>query len=145
MPGSGGIPDVTTFLDGVYLYVPRHSKVTFVEKLDFTSGLGHDDARKKGEGAKYLVSNLGEFDFVSGRMRLSTIFPGVTKERVHAKTGFELEISEDLLQTEPPSQEELRLLREEIDPLGIRRLELLGGAKRREALREILETEKINA
>ena len=143
MPGSGGIPDVTTFLDGVYLYVPRHSRVTFVEKLDFCSGLGHSDVRKKGEGAKFLVSNLGEFDYVSGRMRLRTIFPGVTTERVQAKTGFELQISEDLAETEPPSREEVRLLREEIDPLGIRRLELLGGAKRRGIMRDILEKEKL--
>ncbi len=143
MPGSGGIPDVTTFLEGVYLYVPRHSRVTFVEKLDFCSGLGHDAARKKGEGAKYLVSNLGEFDFESGRMRLRTIFPGVSTERVEAKTGFELKISEGLTETQPPSGEEVRLLRKEIDPLGIRRLELLGGAQRRKVMREILEREKM--
>jgi hypothetical protein len=41
----------------------------------------------------------------------------------------------------PPTAEEVRLLREAIDPLGVRRLELLGGAARREALREILERE----
>ncbi len=48
LPGAGGIPDVTTFLDGIYLYVPRHSRVTFVEKLDFVSGLGHNPARTRG-------------------------------------------------------------------------------------------------
>jgi acyl CoA:acetate/3-ketoacid CoA transferase beta subunit len=143
MPGSGGIPDVTTFLDGIYLYVPRHSRVTFVEELDFCSGLGNVDGRKRGRGAHYLVSNFGEFDFASGRMRLRRIFPGISVERVQAKTGFELEVAPDLEETEPPNEEELRLLREQIDPLGIRRLELLGGAKRRSTMRGILEEEEI--
>lgn len=141
MPGSGGIPDVTTFLDGVYLYVPRHSKVTFVETLDFRSGLGHDSSRKRGSGATYLVSNMGEFDFEDGRMRLKRIFPGEKIEKIRAKTGFELEIAEDLETTQHPSRDELRILREEIDPLGIRRLELLSGAKRRELMKTILHKE----
>jgi hypothetical protein len=38
LPGSGGIPDVTTFLPEIFLYVPRHSRVTFVPQLDFCSG-----------------------------------------------------------------------------------------------------------
>ena len=46
-----------------------------------------------------------------------------------------------LLETEPPTEHELHLLREQIDPLGIRRLELLGGARRRQALRHILQQE----
>jgi acyl CoA:acetate/3-ketoacid CoA transferase beta subunit len=141
MPGSGGIPDVTTFLEGVYLYVPRHSRVTFVEKLDFKSGLGHEDVRTRGEGARYLVSNLGEFDFEGGQMQLVRTFPGVSAERIQAKTGFHLKVSDDLQDTAPPTAEELRLLREEIDPLGIRRLELMSGAQRRKAMREILEDE----
>ena len=45
LPGTGGIPDVTTFLDDIHLYVPRHSRVTFVKKLDFLSGLGHHPDR----------------------------------------------------------------------------------------------------
>jgi len=143
MPGSGGIPDVTTFLDGIYLYVPRHSRVTFVESLDFCSGLGNVEGRKKGRGAHYLVSNFGEFDFSNGRMRLRRIFPGISIERVQAKTGFKLDVAPDLEETEPPNEDELRLLREQIDPLGIRRLEFLGGAKRRSMMRTILEEEEI--
>src|SRR5512139_1910563 len=63
LPGTGGIPDVTTVSDDVYLYVPRHSRVTFVEKLDFLSGLGHHPARKSGRGPRYLVTDLGLFDY----------------------------------------------------------------------------------
>ncbi len=141
MPGSGGIPDVTTYLDEVYLYVPRHSRVTFVAELDFRSGLGHSNDRKRGGGAKYLVSNLGEFDFDGGRMRLLRNFPGVKLEQIEAKTGFKFDIADDLKTTSPPSYRELQILRKAIDPLGIRRLELLSGGKRRELMRSILMKE----
>lgn len=142
MPGSGGIPDVTPILDDVYLYVPRHSRVTFVKELDYVSGLGHHPKRVKGRGAKYLVSDMGQFDFEQGRMRLTHIHPGVDLDRLLAKTGFDLDIAEALEITEPPSTEEIRLLNEVIDPLGIRRLEQLSGTKRRAAMREMLEVER---
>lgn len=142
LPGTGGIPDVTTYFDEVYLYVPRHSRVTFVNELDFHSGLGHTTSRKRGRGAQYLVSDLGQFDYANGRMRLTHLHPGVSEKRVKAKTGFEFETASDLEETEPPSAEELRLLRQVIDPLGIRRLELLAGKARKEALVEALRQEE---
>ncbi len=141
LPGTGGIPDVTTYEDRVCLYVPRHSRVTFVKQVDFVSGLGHVAGRTRGAGPLYLVTDLGEFDFEGGRMRLIRLHPGARLEQVQAKTGFPLEVAPDCRPTEPPTAEEVRLLREEIDPLGVRRLELLGGAARRELLREILARE----
>ncbi|HLV36948.1 MAG TPA: CoA-transferase [Spirillospora sp.] len=141
LPGTGGIPDVTTYSDHVYLYVPRHSRVTFVEKVDFVSGLGHVPHRKRGQGPLYLISDLGQFDWAHGRMRLVSYHPGVTIEHIQRKTGFELEIAPDVHETPPPTAEEIRLLREEIDPLGVRRLEMLGGSARKDLLRHILEQE----
>jgi glutaconate CoA-transferase subunit B len=142
LPGTGGIPDVTTYLNDVMLYVPRHSRVTFVPQLDFYSGLGHNSARRHGSGPRYLVTDLGQFDFENGRMRLTTFHPGVTIERIQSHTGFELEISGDLSETTPPSQAELDLLRNEIDPLNIRRLETLSGPARRELLHHIIDVER---
>ena len=142
LPGSGGIPDVTTFSDRVYLYVPRHSRAVFVEQLDFVSGLGHNVARTRGAGPRYLLSDLGQFDFANGYMRLVSLHPGVSLEKVQAKTGFPLEIAANLAETPPPDASELRLLREEIDPLSIRRLETLSGGARKRLLREILERER---
>ena len=141
LPGTGGIPDVSTYMEGIYLYVPRHTKITFVEEIDFLSGLGHSRARVRGGGTVYLISDLGEFDFSRGRMRLISLHPDVTVERIKAKTGFKLEIAEDLKTTIPPSPQELSLLREVIDPLGIRNLERLSGPKRNVAIRIILEKE----
>jgi glutaconate CoA-transferase, subunit B len=143
LPGSGGIPDVTTFISDIHLYVPRHTKVTFVQKLDFLSGLGYHPRRTHGAGPKYLISNLGQFDFFNDQMRLISYHPGTSIHRIQAKTNFELEISPTVHETSPPSPAELRLLREEIDPLGIRRLESLSGAARRKLLHEILAQEKL--
>ncbi|MAS33436.1 MAG: hypothetical protein CL610_05480 [Anaerolineaceae bacterium] len=141
LPGTGGMPDVTTYSDHIYLYVPRHSRVTFVEQVDFVSGLGHVPLRKRGHGVNYLISDLGQFDWANGRMRLISYHPGVSIERVQAKTGFTLEIAPDVHETPPPTAEEVRLLRDEIDPLGVRKLETLGGSARKDLLREILERE----
>jgi acyl CoA:acetate/3-ketoacid CoA transferase beta subunit len=141
LPGTGGIPDVTPVMTEIQLYVPRHSRVTFVPRLDFLSGLGHHTARRHGAGPRYLVSNLGQFDFEGGRMRLTHVHPGIVPDRIQARTGFALGVAPDLQETEPPTEEELRLLRQTIDPLGIRRLEFLSGPQRRAALTQILENE----
>ncbi|MEL6150973.1 MAG: CoA-transferase, partial [Chloroflexota bacterium] len=142
LPGTGGIPDVTVYSEHVYLYVPRHSRVTFVEQVDFVSGVGHVPDRTQGSGPLYLISDMGEFDWHDGVMRLVNVHPGVDVKRVQAKTGFPLAVADDVGETVPPTAEELRLLREDIDPLGVRKLETLGGGARKTLLREILEHER---
>lgn len=141
LPGSGGIPDVTPIISDIHLYVPRHSRVTFVPKLDYLSGLGYHPERRHGTGPRYLVTDLGQFDFANQRMRLTSYHPGVDVSRIQARTGFELEIAPGIGETPLPTSEEIRLLREEIDPLGIRRLESLSGAARRQLMHEIIAIE----
>jgi glutaconate CoA-transferase subunit B len=145
LPGTGGIPDVTTFLNDIYLYVPRHSRITFVPKLDFHSGLGHNKARTHGSGPQYLISDLGQFDFKgtdpNRRLRLVSYHREASIQRIQAKTGFEFEIAPDVQETPPPTEEELYSLRNEIDPLRIRNLELLSGNQRRSLLRDIITKE----
>ena len=160
LPGSGGIPDVTGYNDKSHLYVPRHSRAVFVEPIDFVSGLGHSPDRVAGCGPVYLISNLGQFDYANGRMRLTNFHaaePAPTGapsqgvrgveaaiDRIRAKTGFPIDIAPDVRETEPPTLEEVRLLREVIDPLDVRKLELLGGAQRKALIQEILRKEAVN-
>jgi len=141
LPGSGGIPDVTIFDQHAMIYVPRHSRAVFVEQIDFLSGLGHTPNRSAGRGPQYCITNLGQFDYAHGRMRLTSYHPGQSIEKIQAKTGFALELAPAVHETEPPTVEEVRLLREEIDPLGVRKLETLSGAQRKELIREILKKE----
>lgn len=141
LPGSGGISDVTTYLPSVHLYVPRHSRSVFVEALDFVSGLGHVPGRRRGRGPQYLVSDLGQFDFADGRLRLTHLHPDVTVETIRRKTGFPVETVPDLGETPRPTFDELSLLRDVVDPLNVRRLEFLSGAQRRQAILAILDAE----
>lgn len=149
LPGTGGIPDVTTFIEHIYLYVPRHSRITFVPHLDFLSGLGHHPERAAGHGPDYLITDLGQFDFgqndsANPRLRLTSYHPGIEIKQIQARTGFEFDIAPEVHETPLPTKEEIQLLRNEIDPLGIRRLESLSGLERRKLLLQIIEVESKN-
>lgn len=143
LPGTAGIPDVTLHSHQIYMYVPRHSRVIFVPELDWLSGMGHHPERQEGSGVRYLVSDLGQFDWADGRMRLISYHRGVDITRIQAKTGFELSIAPDVHETPAPTREDIRLLREEIDPYAVRRLETLAGNARRQHLRNILTQEGV--
>jgi hypothetical protein len=90
------------------------------------SGLGYDRAAKLGrESARFhdlrrVISNLGVFDFATPdhRMRLASVHPGVTVEQVKKATGFELLIPPQVPETRLPTDAELALIRERIDPEG---------------------------
>jgi glutaconate CoA-transferase, subunit B len=79
-------------------------------------------------GPEIVITDLCVMDFEprSKRMRLRSVHPGVTVEQVIEATGFELVIDGEVPETEPPTAEEVRLIREEIDPAGARRREFGG-------------------
>ncbi|MEJ2250544.1 MAG: CoA-transferase [Candidatus Lokiarchaeota archaeon] len=149
LPGCAGIADFSMFYSrGSFLYTPRHDSRTFVptEKLYFISGVGFKEGKVSpcgGSGPQCIITNLGylTFDRETKRMKLETIHPGVTLETVKESTGFELIISEDLHETIPPTKEEIAFLREKVDPLGIRKLEVLSGDERETLLNEIIKKE----
>jgi acyl CoA:acetate/3-ketoacid CoA transferase beta subunit len=141
LPGTGGIPDVSPLHPRLYLYVPRHSRVTFVQQIDFVSGMGYSANRQHGHGPHQLVSDLGVFDWVDGCMRVVSVHLHASLAEVRKKTGFALIVPDAVPVTPPPSAEEQRLLRTEIDPLGVRQLELLSGTARKAHLRAILQAE----
>ena len=107
-------------------WVPGHSDRVFVEQVDVVSGIGYDRAAALGPVASRfheihrVVSNLGVFDFATGdhRMRLVSVHPGASVEEIQRNTAFELEIPANVPETRAPSDAELRLLREVIDPAG---------------------------
>ena len=125
LPGSGGGNDVGSHCWKT-VAIMQHDVRRFVPKTDFLttpgylSGPGAREAAglPKDTGPAYVVSTLAlmDFDPKSKRMRLKATHPDVSVEDVVTATGFELLQSESIESTEPPSTEELRLLREEIDP-----------------------------
>ena len=73
-----------------------------------------------GAGPSVVVTGLGVYRFSpEGRMYLESMHPGVTLEEVRENTGWDLTVADDLEQTQAPSSEELRLVRDELDPEGI--------------------------
>ena len=138
--GARGVPDNTTNGGRVYYMVTNHSTRSFVEKVDFICGVGYGPERQQGiikyGAVKHVYSNLGVFDFdeKTGRMRLKSAHTGVTKEQIVENTGFELIIPDPIPETPAPTEEELRLIREVVDPSGARRIDFAKG----EALQTIM-------
>ncbi|MBY8987201.1 MAG: hypothetical protein KGD61_02015 [Candidatus Lokiarchaeota archaeon] len=149
LPGCAGIADFSMFYSrGFFLYTPRHDSRTFVptEKLDFISGVGFTDGEPSicgGAGPQSVVTNLAymDFDDESKRMRLSSIHSGVDIDLVKESTGFELIIPKKVQNTNPPTEKEIKILREKVDPLKIRKLEILSGKEREELLDDIIQKE----
>ncbi|GAA3490032.1 CoA-transferase subunit beta [Streptomyces cremeus] len=109
-------------------WVPKHSTRVFVEKVDMICGVGHDSAEAAGPSAtRYhrlprVVSDLGVFDFETPdrSMRLASLHPGVSVAQVREATGFALAMADDVPYTREPTAEELRLIREVVDPQNTR-------------------------
>jgi acyl CoA:acetate/3-ketoacid CoA transferase beta subunit len=112
-------------------WVPRHSTRVFVEKVDVVSGVGYDRARAGGppvsryHDVRVVVTNLAVLDFQTPdrAMRLRSVHPGVSVAEVLAATGFPL-VTDAVTETRRPSAEELRLIREVVDPDNLRDREL---------------------
>ena len=113
-------------------WVPNHGPKVFVPQVDVVTGIGYDRAKALGPVAsrfheiRRVVSNLGVFDFDTPdhRMRVLSVHPGIGLETVVEMTGFELVVAEELTESRSPTDEELRLLREVIDPDALRDREI---------------------
>ena len=126
LPGSGGACEIAIHARRI-LVIMRQAPRSFVDALDFRTSPGHsgdpahDAARGwSGSGPTNVVTDLGTYVFEedSGEMMLATLHPGVTVEDVRANMGWEPKVSPDLGETPPPTEDELRLIREELDPGG---------------------------
>jgi glutaconate CoA-transferase subunit B len=124
-PGSGGANDLASFCWRV-LVVTNHDRRRFVEKLDFLTTPGYltgPGAREAaglpaGTGPYRVITDLAVlgYDDQTKRMRVLSLHPGVTLDQVRANTGFELGAADPLATTPAPTEQELRLLRDEVDP-----------------------------
>ncbi|MEU6117197.1 CoA-transferase [Streptomyces sp. NPDC047117] len=125
--GVRGAP-VNTLNNPTSYWVPRHSRRVFVERVDMVSGVGYDRAAAAGPSAtRYhripeVVTDLGVFDFETPdrTLRLRSLHPGVTVDQVREATGFPLDVPAPVPYTREPTAAELRLIREVIDPDGLR-------------------------
>jgi len=125
-PGSGGANDLASFCWRTLVVTPQDTR-RFVEKVNFITTPGYltgPGAREEaglppGTGPYKIITNLAVlgFDEETKRMQLESLHPGVTAEEVQANTGFELLMADEITASQPPTDEELGILREEVDPL----------------------------
>jgi glutaconate CoA-transferase subunit B len=126
LPGSGGSMEIAAWANRCYLLTP-HSKRRFPAKLDFRTSAGFLSGREerqamklRGAGMLAVVTDLGIMEpDESGELVLTALHPGATAEQARENTGWELKVAKQLRTTLPPSAEELRILREDLDPQGI--------------------------
>jgi glutaconate CoA-transferase subunit A len=150
LPGQGGMADVADLHQDFVLYLTRQSPLSFVDSVNRVSAsraLIRDDERRRAglfPGEVVLVTNLGCYHYDQQRSEfvLTSVHPGVTLDEVRAATGFELAVSQQLHETPSPSAEMLRVLRDEVDPLGIRRLEFVPAQDRSQLLHECIRAEE---
>jgi glutaconate CoA-transferase, subunit B len=82
----------------------RQSPRTFVDRLDFKTSLGTD--------GQVVITDLGVLRRIDGELTLTALHPGVTLEQARDATAWELAVADDLQTSEPPSADELALLRQ---------------------------------
>ena len=124
-PGSGGANDFGSLAWRIMVITPQDAR-RFVERVDFITTPGYLDgpgARERaglpaGTGPYKVITDMAVmgYDPESKRMRVESIHKGFTFEDVQEKTGFELLKAPEVVETPEPTAEELRILREEVDP-----------------------------
>src|SRR5574340_50772 len=128
LPGSGGANDLASLCWKTLVITP-HDKRHFVAKVDFITSPGYLTG-PGGREAAGLPARTGPYKVISTlalmgydpdskRMRVESLHPAVTAEEVKANTGFEMLFADQVGETPQPTDEELRVLREEVDPLGL--------------------------
>lgn len=120
LPGAGGAPEIAASAKEVIM-VLKHRARSFVERLDFVTSVGHregDDSRAElgypGSGPTAVITDLGVLrpDPTTRELTLVTLHPGATAEEAREATGWDLKVAEETTTTEPPTREELRVLRD---------------------------------
>ena len=124
LPGSGGACEISINAQRTFM-IMRLKRRAFVDKLDFLTSPGHltgGDSRAQlglpGGGPELVITDKAILDFANPEreMQLSALHPGVTVKDVQAEVGWSLRLGETIQETESPTTEELRLIREELDP-----------------------------
>jgi glutaconate CoA-transferase subunit B len=123
LPGSGGSMEIAAWANRCYIITP-HQKRRFPEKVHFRTSAGflggraeREAAHLRGGGPQAVVTDLGIMEpDESGELILTALHPGKTVEQVKENTGWELKVASELKSTEPPTNKELRILRDELDP-----------------------------
>jgi len=125
LPGSGGACEIAVNADRTVAILP-HERRRFPQQVDFITSPGYIDEKVSREelgmtgGPEVVVTDKAILRFAdSGEMYVDEIHPGVAHEEVNDATGWDIQFAKDITETSEPSDNELQLLREELDPTGV--------------------------
>ena len=128
LPGSGGANDLASHAKKI-LIITRHEKRRFPERCDFITSPGYidgpDGRKKAGLPQPYpdihVITDLTVMSIykTEGRLQVEKLMPGVSLEQVRDSTGFEPLEAAEVVTVAPPTERELRILREQVDPDGV--------------------------
>ncbi|HEY8406469.1 MAG TPA: CoA-transferase subunit beta [Gaiellaceae bacterium] len=102
LPGGGGAPEIATSCKQVFVMLKQSTR-TFVEQLDFRTSVG--------DNVRVVVTDHGILEPRDGELTLTHVHPGVTVDEARAATGWDLNVADDVSETEAATDEELRALR----------------------------------
>lgn len=129
LPGSGGACEIAINARQTFM-IMRLQRRAFVEELDFLTSPGHlhgGSARQEmgypGAGPALVITDRALFDFDNERreMTLIELAPGESVDAIRAEIGWSIRVSESLHEMEPPAEQELQIIREDLDPQGLYR------------------------
>jgi len=125
LPGSGGACEIASNTHRTIIITP-HTKRRFPEEVDFVTSPGYIDGETTREelglrgGPDAVITDKAVMRFDDdGEMYLDSVHPGVTEDAVQEATGWNLQFGPDIVETEPPGEEEIDLIRNELDPDGV--------------------------
>ena len=150
LPGQGGMADVSNLHKHFVCYVTKHSKLSFVGKVDYVSagrGVFKDKDRLKAglqPGYVKIFTNLCIFEKnkKTGLLEVISIHKGVSKSEIEQNTSFKVKYHKNCKVTKTPTPKQLNILRNIVDPLNIRKLEFTSGEERIKLLQDIIKKEK---
>jgi glutaconate CoA-transferase subunit B len=137
LPGAGGAPEIAAACREV-IVVLRQSPRTFVERVDFITSVGFldgPDARARlgltGAGPQRVITDLGVLrpDPATCELVLTGIYPGGSVAEINNRTGWDLQVSADLEQIQPPTEDELTVLRRLVATMPARKPAPTGAAR----------------
>ena len=126
LPGSGGACEIASLVKKVVITI-GNSKRTLPEKVDFITSPGYLGGGREREalglqgGPQLVITDMGVYNFdpETKEMVLDALHPGVTLDTIRANIGWDVKVAPQLSETPPPTAEEIRIIREELDPQGI--------------------------
>jgi glutaconate CoA-transferase subunit A len=151
LPGQGGMADVANMHRDYLLYVPRHSVQSLVETVEIASsarGLLTQNERepmgyRTGEALVFTDLCVFRLDRSSRELIVIETMPDITRQQIRDATGFAVTFDADCREIPLPSNDTLDVLRNRIDPLGLRRLEFVSAKGRGALIAEILAADRV--